>query len=151
MSAAHPFESPTMPSRVDRRAPATRPGAVSGAPRLLLRLEGGAVLAAAAAAYAHAGQGWGMFALLFLVPDLSMLGYLRGPRVGALCYNLGHSYLGPAALGAIGLAASQPLSMALALIWIAHIGFDRLLGYGLKHAAGFGFTHLGVVGSARNT
>jgi hypothetical protein len=113
-------------------------------------LEGGVVLAAAVAAYADWGAGWGLFALMFLVPDVSMLGYLRGPRVGAACYNAGHSYLGPAALGAVGVLAAQPVATALALIWVAHIGFDRMLGYGLKHAAGFGFTHLGAVGSARN-
>jgi hypothetical protein len=147
--SADVFESSRLAPAGNSRAALARIGAVSGTQRLILRLEGGAVLAAAAAAYAHAGQGWGLFALMFLVPDLSMLGYLRGPRLGAACYNAGHSYLGPAALGAVALAAAQPLGVALALIWIAHIGFDRLLGYGLKHVAGFGFTHLGAVGSAR--
>ncbi|WP_304219059.1 DUF4260 family protein, partial [Phenylobacterium aquaticum] len=79
----------------------------------------------------------------FLVPDLSMLGYLLGRRAGAVSYNLAHSYAGPAALGAAGIIQSQPLMTALALVWVAHVGFDRMLGYGLKYATGFKHTHLG--------
>jgi hypothetical protein len=96
------------------------------------------------AAFHRMGGGWALFAGLFLVPDLSMLGYLAGPRLGALGYNAGHSYLGPALLGVIGLAAASPLAAQLALIWSAHIGFDRLLGYGLKYPSAFGNTHLSV-------
>jgi len=117
-------------------------GAVAGAPHLILRLEGAAVLIAAVAAYAVAGQGWAMFAALFLAPDLSMLGYLRGPRLGAALYNAGHSHLIPAALGALGLTLAQPVLVAIALIWVAHIGFDRMLGFGLKYPDAFGHTHL---------
>ena len=76
----------------------------------------------------------------------TMLGFLAGKRVGAAAYNLGHSYLSPALLGASGVALSQPLAVALALVWVAHIGFDRLLGYGLKYPTGFADTHLGRVG-----
>jgi Domain of unknown function (DUF4260) len=75
-------------------------GAVSGTPLVLLRLEGAAVLVAATFAYATLGGRWALFAALFLVPDLSMLGYLGGRRLGAACYNAAHSYLGPAALAA---------------------------------------------------
>jgi hypothetical protein len=130
-------------------APARTQGFAIGAPKLILRLEGAAVLGVASVAYAQLGGGWGLFALLFLVPDLSMLGYLAGPRIGAAGYNVGHSYLGPVALGVIGLIGGQHLLPALALIWAAHIGFDRMLGYGLKYATAFGHTHLGVVGRAR--
>jgi hypothetical protein len=84
-----------------------------------------------------------MFALFFLVPDLSMLGYLAGRRVGAACYNAGHSYLGPAALCAAGAALNAHGVLLAASIWAAHIGFDRMLGYGLKYGTGFGDTHLG--------
>jgi hypothetical protein len=122
----------------------TRGGIVTGTPKLLLRLEGAAVLAAASAAYAQTGQGWGLFALLFLVPDLSMLGYLAGPRFGAATYNSGHSYLSPLALGAAGLLMVMPMLLPLALIWAAHIGFDRALGYGLKYGTAFTHTHLGL-------
>ncbi|WP_304177987.1 DUF4260 domain-containing protein [Phenylobacterium aquaticum] len=139
--------SPTAETRPARRAkaapvPQTRGQAVGG-PKAILRLEGGVVLAVAAAAYSQAGSGWMLFALLFLVPDVSMLGYLAGRRIGAVGYNLGHSYLGPAALGAYGLWSATPLAVSVALIWVAHIGFDRMLGYGLKYATGFKHTHLG--------
>ncbi len=130
-------------------APATGAGVVTGAPRAVLRAEGAVVLGAAAVAYAQLDGGWGMFALLFLAPDGSMLGYLAGRKVGAIAYNLGHSYLLPAALGALGVLFAQHLWWALSLIWAAHIGFDRMLGYGLKYATEFGHTHLGVLGRAR--
>ena len=114
--------------------------------RALLRLEGAAVLAAAVAAYASIGGSWLLFALLLLAPDLAMIGYRFGPVVGAAAYNAAHAYVAPAALGAAGLALGAPTMQALALIWIAHIGLDRALGYGLKYATGFGDTHLGRVG-----
>ena len=120
-----------------------RPGVTAGAPNTLLRLEGVAVMLGAGFGYQLIHGGWPMFALLFLVPDLSMLGYFAGKRIGAIAYNTGHSYLGPAALAAVGFAPHMPILHALALIWAAHIGFDRALGYGLKYAAGFGVTHLG--------
>ncbi len=124
------------------------PGHVTGAARIILQLEGGVVLGGAAVAFTQLGGSWGVFAALFLTPDLSMLGYLAGPRVGAACYNAGHSYLGPALLAAVGAAQGETLLLQLAAIWVAHVGFDRLLGYGLKSAAGFGFTHLGRKGKA---
>jgi hypothetical protein len=116
---------------------------VTGAPRALMQLEGLAMLAAATAAYAQTGQGWWLFALLLLVPDISMLGYLAGPRAGALTYNLGHTYLLPAGLVALGLWLAAPLATALGLIWLAHIGMDRAVGYGLKYPDAFTHTHLG--------
>jgi Domain of unknown function (DUF4260) len=119
-------------------------GAVFGAPRTILRLEAAAVLAFAITAYAFTGASWWLFAALFLVPDLSMLGYLSGPRIGAAMYNAGHSYIGPAMIGAIGYWGNTPIPIALALIWIAHIGFDRSIGYGLKYATAFKHTHFGI-------
>ena len=117
-------------------------GVVAGSAKAILRLEGAVVLAAASIAYAGIGRGWVLFALLFFVPDISMLGYLGGRRLGAAVYNVGHTYIAPAALAAYGLFQSQPLALAVALIWIAHIGFDRLLGFGLKYETAFGHTHL---------
>jgi hypothetical protein len=114
---------------------------------LLQRLEGLAALALGAAAYAWLGQSWLVFAVLFLVPDITMLGYLRSPRLGALIYNLGHTYAAPGVLALAGLAMG-PLAYGLAAIWVAHIGLDRMLGYGLK-LEGFDFTHLGPIGKAR--
>lgn len=112
-------------------------------PILWLRLEGAAALSLSAYLYARTGQGWLLFALLLLAPDLSMLGYLAGSRAGAAAYNLFHSYALPLALGAYAVALESPPALALALIWTAHIGMDRMLGYGLKLPTGFRHTHLG--------
>jgi hypothetical protein len=120
--------------------------AATGGVASLLRLEGLVVLAAALFAYASIGGSWLLFALLLLAPDLAMIGYRFGPVVGAAAYNAVHAYLAPAALGAAGLALGAPTTQALALIWIAHIGLDRALGYGLKYATGFGDSHLGRSG-----
>jgi hypothetical protein len=114
--------------------------------RTILRLEGAALLAAASAAYAWTGQSWWLFAMLFLGPDLGIAAYLAGPRIGALGYNLVHTTILPLVLAVAGLAWQAPLALALACIWLAHIGFDRALGYGLKEPTGFKDTHLGRIG-----
>ncbi len=112
-------------------------------PRVLLRLEGLAVAAAALALYAHEDFGWLLFVVLILAPDLSALGYLAGARVGAVSYDVAHTMLLPLALGIGGvLAADANLAAQLALVWLVHIGADRLLGYGLKYPSGFKDTHL---------
>lgn len=111
-----------------------------------LRLEGLVVLVVSAALFSQMELGWLLFFLLFLLPDLSMLGYLAGPIPGAVAYNLAHTYAAPAALGGIAHFSDQPAFVAVALIWSAHIGFDRMLGYGLKLTSGFQHTHLGRIG-----
>lgn len=116
---------------------------------LLQRIEGLVALGFGVIAYGWLGQSWLIFALLFLAPDLSMLGYLRSRQTGALVYNLGHTYAAPALLALSGLVAG-PLTYGYAAIWVAHIGFDRLLGYGLKLDGGFEQTHLGPIGKARH-
>ncbi len=121
----------------------TEVGAVSGGPLTMLRLEGAAALAGASLAYSAFDGRWGVFSALFLIPDISMLGYLAGRRVGAACYNAAHSYLGPAMLAALGTAMSTHMPLAVACVWAAHVGFDRMLGYGLKYGTSFGDTHLG--------
>ena len=121
-------------------------GVASGSTRAILRLEGLAAFAASAALYAHAGLSWPLFAVLFLAPDLAMLAYLLGPRIGAGAYNVAHAYALALPLALLGFLAGRPAVMAVALIWIAHIGFDRALGYGLKYPTGFGDTHLGRIG-----
>ena len=120
--------------------------AVAGGPRLLLRLEGAALLILAVALFWQRGASWWLFALLILAPHLSFLGYVAGPGAGAIAYNAAHATLGPIALVLIGLFAPSSPALAVALIWLTHVGADRMLGYGLKYAAGFGFTHLGRVG-----
>lgn len=124
------------------------PGATTGAVRLLLRLEGATMLAAALVAYRQFGGEWGMFFLLLLVPDLSMAGYLFGPSTGARAYNAIHSYLGPALLAGLAwwLQHASSIPYLVSAVWIAHIGLDRLLGFGLKYPAGFKFTHLSSPG-----
>jgi Domain of unknown function (DUF4260) len=121
-------------------------GSTTGAVRGVLRLEGLSVLLAASVAYSQVGLGWGTFALFFLTPDLSFLGYLAGSKAGALSYNFAHSYIGAICCLATGFALGDPRLLSAGLIWCAHIGFDRALGYGLKYAEGFGFTHLGRIG-----
>lgn len=88
---------------------------------------------------------WLLFAALLLLPDVSFGAYLVGPRAGALAYNVMHSYSGPLLLAVAFLATGRP--PVIPLIWGAHIGFDRLLGYGLKYSRAFGDTHLGMIGS----
>jgi hypothetical protein len=124
-------------------------GAVTGAPRVWLRLEGVAVLALAVLLYARGGHSWLLFAALFLAPDLSFAAYLAGPRAGALAYNAAHSYVGPVVAAALALLTGRP--PVVALLWAAHIGFDRALGYGLKYPSGFADTHLGRIGRAAGT
>jgi hypothetical protein len=119
-------------------------GWVMGSVRRWLRLEGLAVLAAAVLIYRRTGGSWLLFGVLFLAPDLGFAGYAFGPRIGAGVYNVLHSYIVPIALGCGMWLGGR--SIAIPLIWTAHIGFDRLLGYGLKYPTGFGDTHLGKLG-----
>jgi len=114
---------------------------------LLVRLEWAAVAILAVVAYWVIGAGWGFFFLLVLAPDLSMLGYLAGPRIGAHAYNLAHLLVWPALLiGASLLVLAGPTALAVGLIWLVHISVDRALGYGLKLPTGFRDTHLGRIG-----
>jgi hypothetical protein len=115
---------------------------------LLLRLEWLAVLVASVIAYHLFGFSWWLFAVLILAPDLSMLGYLGGPRLGAVAYNMVHTVIAPAILALAAWWLALPLLTALALILLAHIAADRALGYGLKYASGFKDTHLGRIGRA---
>lgn len=114
----------------------------------MLRIEGAAAFVLAVALYAHGDYGWLLFAILILAPDLSMLAFLAGPRAGAIAYNAAHTYSGPLLL-ASGMMFLEG-SFALPLIWVAHIGFDRALGYGLKYPVGFRTTHLGTIGRQRD-
>jgi hypothetical protein len=127
-------------------SPSLEAGAATGGVRILLRLEGVVLFAGMTLLYGLWEGSWWIYAILFLAPDLSFAAYLGGPKVGAIVYNAAHSYLGPVALMTVGLAMAAPLTLSLAMIWLAHIGIDRALGYGLKYQAGFAFTHLGKIG-----
>ena len=111
-------------------------------PRILLRIEGLIVFAAAVALYVEADYSLIAFVVLFLAPDLSFLGYLSGPGIGAAAYNAVHTYVLPLALGAIGVLTDAGVPVQLALIWLAHIGIDRTIGYGLKYPTAFKGSHL---------
>jgi hypothetical protein len=121
-------------------------GAVTGGARTLLRLEGLTLFGSMTLLYAVWDGSWWVYAMLFLVPDLSFVAYLAGPRPGAIVYNAAHSYMAPMALLVAGFALALPLVLSIAMIWLAHIGVDRAIGYGLKYSAGFSFTHLGRIG-----
>jgi hypothetical protein len=118
-------------------------------PIALQRLEGGVLLVLSLLIYSKLSGPWLLFAVLILAPDLSMLGYLRGPRLGARVYNLGHTWLLPGVLAALGILAGLSFALDVAVIWFGHIGVDRLLGYGLKLPTGFQDTHLGRIGRHR--
>lgn len=123
-------------------------GGASGGVRVVLRLEGAIVLLVSLALYQRLSGSWEIFALCFLLPDVSFAGYLLGPKVGAVTYNSAHSYVGPLLCAALGFLSGSHVWPLVALIWCAHVGFDRALGYGLKYGEGFGFTHLGRIGRA---
>ncbi len=114
-------------------------------PKLLLHLEGAAVLIGSVALYTQYGGSWWLFAALLLAPDLSMLGYLVNPKTGSWVYNIVHTYPMPLALLVVGWWLSLPLLLAIGLIWIAHIGMDRMMGYGLKYPTQFKDTHFSRV------
>jgi hypothetical protein len=121
-------------------SPAT--GTVVGAPRRLLKLEGATLLAGALIAYATTHEPWWLIPLTLLAPDLLAIGYLAGRRAGANLYNLAHITPLPGALLVVAWSQHSPLAAAIGLIWLAHIGMDRLLGYGLKYHDHFQHTHL---------
>jgi len=124
-------------------------GVVAGAPRRWLGLEGLVLLAGALIAVGALGQPWWLVPATILVPDIAMTGYAAGPRPGAHLYNLTHATPVPAVMLGAGYWHADRLVMALALIWLAHIGLDRLPGTGLKYNDRFTHTHLGDRPNAR--
>src|SRR5262249_11097350 len=111
-------------------------------PAILLRLEGAALFFCGIFFYHSLGAGWILFVTLCLWPDVSMLGYLVNPKLGSRLYNLVHTEVLPAALAASSFALHRTSLLAFALIWLCHIGFDRLIGAGLKYPTFFKDTHL---------
>ena len=125
------------------------PGIPPNSVTTLLRIDGFAIFVAALVAFQWVGGNWWLFALLILAPDLSMLGFLAGERTGVHIYNLAHSYFGPLVLAGLGLFMGIVWAVPVALIWAAHIGIDRALGYGLKYPGAMNHTHLGAIGKAK--
>ena len=96
--------------------------------------------------YLAAGGPWLLLVPLLLAVDVSMVGYLAGPRAGAVVYNLAHNQAtGLLVLGAGAVSGMSPLVLAGAVL-VGHTGMDRLAGYGLKYSTAFGDTHLGRIG-----
>jgi len=118
-------------------------GYVAGYLKVMLRLEAAIVFLVAIFVYFHLGYTWKTFFVLFLFPDISFVGYIFGSKYGSIVYNVFHSYILPCILGGLSLYNALPELQCLSLIWIAHIGFDRTLGYGLKYSTSFNDTHLG--------
>jgi hypothetical protein len=111
-------------------------------PRALLHVEGAVVAVSAVALYLWAGHPWWLLVVLALAPDLAMVAYAFGPRPGAVAYDAVHTYALPVPLAAAGVVADADLAVQIGLIWIAHIGVDRAVGYGLKYPSRFQDTHL---------
>jgi hypothetical protein len=114
-------------------------------PKILLLLEGSTVFVAACAIYAYRGDSWLSFGALFFAPDLTMLGYVFRNNVGSACYNFSHTYTVVGVFWMIAQFFHFPHAAPISLIWLAHIGLDRFLGYGLKYPSAFKDTHLGRV------
>jgi hypothetical protein len=125
-------------------------GQVIGNIKWVLRIEGLATCMLALFFYKTLGFSWATFFIYFLLPDLSFIGYAFGKKLGAITYNCAHSYIGPAILFSLSLSLGIELFQIMGIIWTAHIGFDRALGYGLKYEQGFSYTHLGKIGKEKN-
>lgn len=122
-------------------------GVVQTWPRTLLQLEGAAIFASTVYLYRYKSLGsWPLFLGALLLPDLAMGGYLANTRVGAVTYNLLHTETPAVALLVAGLVSDWKEGMTAGLIWLAHIGMDRMFGFGLKYGDSFGHTHLGSIG-----
>jgi len=121
-------------------------GAVEEPLRTLLRLEGGFVALLATWAFFHFGGDWRVFLAAFMLPDCVVLAYRWSNRIGSLLYNLTHWYVLPLIALVVWMVGDHPDARNIALIWLAHIGSDRALGFGLKYARDFRITHLGVMG-----
>lgn len=126
--------------------PQATDGTVTGGPRRWLRLEALVHLSGSLIAFTTTGEPWWLIPAVLFLPDLLMAGYLRSTRLGAITYNLAHATPIPAVAIAIGWWQHTPLLIAVSLVWLAHTGMDRALGYGLKYSDHFQHTHLGHLG-----
>lgn len=126
-------------------APSTS-GMTDGAARGWLRLEGLAAFIAGLVLFGALGGNWLFLVPLLLLPDISMVGYLAGPRIGAFGYNLVHNWAFGLAILGIGMWLAQPAIQIVGSLAVAHVGMDRAVGYGLKLPGSFHDTHLGRIG-----
>lgn len=114
--------------------------------RTILRLESLLIFLLSIAAYILLDGNWLLFALFILLPDISMIGYLKNPRLGAITYNFVHNFVLPTLLAALGYFLSINHLLLAGIVLAAHVGLDRTLGYGLKEKTSFKQTHLGKIG-----
>jgi len=124
-------------------------GAVIGTPRRWLQLEGLAAFAAGIALFLGTGAAWILVVPLILAVDVSAVGYLANPRVGAFTYNLAHNWGSGLVVLGVGLATGVVPLVAAGAILVAHTGMDRVAGYGLKYPTAFADTHLGRLAGGR--
>ena len=122
----------------------------SGGVRWVLRTEGLAILILSVYAYSCQEFSWVTFFIFFLLPDVSFIGYLVNSKVGAVSYNIAHSFIGAVLCLGLGVWCKYDILLLAGIIWFSHIGFDRALGYGLKYNKGFTYTHLGRIGKIKN-
>ena len=121
---------------------ATRLAATRSGVRLILRTEGLPLFVAGAIAYGTIGGPWLAFVPLLLVPDISAIGYVRGTGLGSMTYNLAHNLVTAGALLGLGLWLNVAWLAIAGSVTLAHVGMDRLAGYGLKYPTTFKDTHL---------
>lgn len=113
--------------------------------KLLLHAEGLAVFLLSLYVYGQQGFSWILFCALLLAPDISMVGYIKDTKLGATIYNVFHTYVISIAVVVLSLYLSNDTILAIGIIWTAHIGMDRMFGYGLKYPTHFKDTHLNKV------
>jgi hypothetical protein len=117
--------------------------------RRWLRAEGIAAFIGGGAAWVVLGAPWPWFVVLLLTPDISMVGYLRGPHAGAIAYTVAHNWATGGVVLGLGVLLDVPGLALAGLLLVAHTGMDRALGYGLKYPTAFQDTHLGRIGRRR--
>ena len=108
----------------------------------LIQLEGMIVMILGIYIYFASGYSWWIFLLLLFVPDISMAGYMINTKIGAYLYNASHTFIAPLLLLLVGIMFSMDSLLMVGLIWMVHIGMDRMMGYGLKYKTHFKDTHI---------
>lgn len=112
----------------------------------IIKLEEMAMLGMSIFLLYRLGADWWYYLMLALGPDISMLGYAAGNKIGAFCYNLFHHKGLAVVLLITGLLYHEDTLICIGLILFGHSSMDRMFGYGLKLNEGFKFTHLGIIG-----
>ena len=108
----------------------------------IVHFEGLVVFIAVIYAYSLYEFSWIIFFLFLLAPDLSMLAYGINNHVVANIYNLFHTYIISILIVIIGVYFKIDTVIMIGLILTAHIGMDRMFGYGLKYETDFKDTHI---------